>query len=67
MEDKWVDLLTVTSDDKLYLNKNISLFCDVFLDALASLKTMLDIKSFIHSVMFSRLQDFKSITEYYRV
>ena len=25
-----MDLLTVTSDDKLYLNKNISLFCDVF-------------------------------------
>ena len=34
-----------------------------FLDALASLKTMLDIKS----LMFSRLKDFKSITEYYRV
>ena len=34
-----------------------------FLDALASLKTMLKIKS----VMISRLQDFKSITDYYRV
>ena len=57
-------------DDKLYLNKNISLFCDVFLDALASLKTMLDIKSFIHSVTFSRFQDYRvleSIREYYRV
>ena len=34
-----------------------------FLDALASLKTMFKIQS----LMFSRLQDFNSITEYYRV
>ena len=35
----------------------------VFLDALASLKTMFKIQL----LMFSRLLDFKSITEYYRV
>ena len=34
-----------------------------FLDALASLKTMLDIQS----LMFSREQDFKSLAESYRV
>ena len=34
-----------------------------FLDALASLKTMFKIQL----LMFSRLLDFKSITEYYRV
>ena len=33
---------------------------EAFLDALASLKTMFKIKS----LMFSRLQDFKSITAY---
>ena len=36
---------------------------DPFLDALASLKAMFKIQS----LMFSRLQDFKIITEYYRV
>ena len=39
------------------------LFFVSFLDTLASLKTMFK----INSVMFSRLQDFKSITEYYRL
>ena len=36
---------------------------NLFLDALASLKTMFKIQL----LMFSRLLDFKSITEYYRV
>ena len=35
----------------------------LFLDALASLKTMFKIQL----LMFSRILDFKSITEYYRV
>ena len=48
-----------------YLEQNKLLLCTIksFLDALASLKTMFK----INSLMFSRLQDFKSITDYYRV
>ena len=42
-------------------SKSFTALCiNFFLDALASLKTMLDIKSF----MFSGLQDFKSITDF---